>query len=133
MIKTLRQVWVSRTKKNDTTREFLSLTEHPVYKDYYFTQDGRAFTVRELKPYKNKNGYLRISISSTKDKSKNRPVRKLGLIARLMWETFGGTIPEGYEINHLDKNRKHNACSNLECVTKKENLAHRDLHRLPPF
>ena len=45
----------------------------------------------------------------------NRPIH------RLVWETFNGEIPEGLEIDHMDNNRKNNALSNLQLVTRTEN------------
>ena len=40
---------------------------------------------------------------------------------RIVWETFNGEIPEGLEIDHMDNNRKNNALSNLQLVTRAEN------------
>ena len=42
-------------------------------------------------------------------------------IHRLVYETFNGAIPEGYEINHLDERPINNRLSNLNLVTHKEN------------
>ena len=49
-------------------------------------------------------------------------IKKTCLVHRLVWETFNGTIPEGYEINHLDERPINNALSNLNLVTHRENL-----------
>lgn len=43
-------------------------------------------------------------------------------IHRLVWEAFKSEIPNGYEINHIDHNKKNNNLSNLELVTHSENL-----------
>lgn len=43
---------------------------------------------------------------------------------RFIWEVVNGTIPEGYEIHHKDKNRTNNSINNLElieCGTHKRN------------
>ena len=40
---------------------------------------------------------------------------------RLIWETFVGEIPEGYEIDHINTVRDDNRLENLRCVTPKEN------------
>lgn len=48
--------------------------------------------------------------------------RKFYLVHRLVWETFNGQIPEGYEINHLDERPVNNALSNLSLVTHRENI-----------
>lgn len=43
-------------------------------------------------------------------------------IHRLVYITFKGEIPEGYEINHIDHNKNNNRLSNLEVVTHEENI-----------
>lgn len=43
-------------------------------------------------------------------------------VHRLVWETFKGEIPDGYEIDHLDGNKENNDLDNLSCVTHKENM-----------
>lgn len=42
-------------------------------------------------------------------------------VHRMVWESFNGPIPAGYEINHIDGNTHNNSLSNLELVTHKEN------------
>ena len=49
-------------------------------------------------------------------------IGKMYLIHRLIWETFNGQIPEGYELNHLDEIPSNNRLSNLSLVTHKENI-----------
>ena len=47
---------------------------------------------------------------------------KQGLLHRIMWETFVGEIPYGYEIDHIDNNRSNNALNNLQLVNHKQNI-----------
>ena len=49
-------------------------------------------------------------------------IKKTYRVHRLVWEAFNGTIPEGYEINHLDERPINNRLSNLSLVTHKENV-----------
>lgn len=42
-------------------------------------------------------------------------------VHRIIWESFNGPVPEGYEINHIDGNPHNNALDNLELTTHKEN------------
>lgn len=49
-------------------------------------------------------------------------VRKLCRVHKLVWITFVGEIPEGYEINHIDEDPGNNALNNLELITHKENI-----------
>ena len=41
---------------------------------------------------------------------------------RIVYETFKGKIPEGYQINHKDENKRNNRIENLEPMTCKENI-----------
>lgn len=47
---------------------------------------------------------------------------KLRLIHRVVAETFFGEITDGYEVNHIDEDKSNNALSNLELVTRSENM-----------
>lgn len=44
---------------------------------------------------------------------------------RIVYETFKGEIPSNLEINHIDSIKTNNHITNLEAVTKSENLKHR--------
>ena len=45
-------------------------------------------------------------------------------VHRIVWRINRGPIPEGKEINHLDGNKGNNKLSNLEVVSKGENIKH---------
>lgn len=76
---------------------------------------GHRLKERIRKPTKDRDGYYRIQLWK-------QSIIKQYLIHRLVFETFNGSIPEGYEINHLDESPINNALSNLSLVTHKENL-----------
>ncbi len=42
-----------------------------------------------------------------------------------VWEYFNGTIPKGYEIHHVDFDKKNNEIENLKMLTSKE---HHEIH-----
>jgi len=42
------------------------------------------------------------------------------LFHRDVWEYHNGSIPEGYDIHHLDRDRTNNHISNLELIIKSE-------------
>lgn len=46
------------------------------------------------------------------------------LVHRLMYVAFVGPIPSDREINHIDGNKQNNVLSNLELVTRRENIHH---------
>lgn len=43
---------------------------------------------------------------------------------RVIWESVHGPVPEGLEINHINPVRHDNRISNLEAVTRSQNIAH---------
>jgi hypothetical protein len=47
------------------------------------------------------------------------------LVHRLLWESVYGSIPEGYELDHINGNRKDNRIDNLRCVTRTQNAQNR--------
>lgn len=47
-------------------------------------------------------------------------------IARVVAECWLGAKPEGYEIDHIDRNSQNNHYSNLRYVTKSEQMKNRD-------
>ena len=40
----------------------------------------------------------------------------------LVWNTFCGTPPIGYEVNHIDENKYNNTLDNLNILTHKDNI-----------
>lgn len=54
-----------------------------------------------------------------------RVFTKLGKISahRVIYETFVGSIPDGFEIDHINTIRSDNRLENLRCVTHKENCS----------
>lgn len=56
-------------------------------------------------------------------------VVKVG-VHRLVYESFVGTIPEGFHIHHIDKNKFNNHYSNLKCVDVTE---HNNIHAHPAW
>ena len=51
--------------------------------------------------------------------------RNIVLVHRLVYEAFKGEIPEGMEIDHIDRNRRDNNPDNLRVVTRAENMKNR--------
>lgn len=76
--------------------------------------------------HENKDGYVRIC-------DKPRPHGgKLVMRHRWMWEQVMGPIPEGYEINHLCKNRRCCNVKHLECIDGREHAIKSNKERYEP-
>lgn len=46
------------------------------------------------------------------------------LISRLVYKKFVGEIPDGYDINHIDGDKRNNHYTNLEAISHHENILH---------
>lgn len=95
---------------------FVQVTNHKIYyvnkKGEVASTNGGKFKI--LKQYSNnkndpEKGYLFV------DLGKGNPV----YVHRLVWETFVGPIPKGYDVHHVQG--KHNNClENLQCVEQSQ-------------
>ena len=75
---------------------------------YYWNKKEDKLMQKSI--FKNKDGY---DCTNTKIGCKS--------VHRIIYETFVGTIPDGYEIDHINSIRDDNRLENLRCVTHKEN------------
>ena len=99
--------------------------------DYYVTDDGKIYStkisprynpngdLRLVKPRIHPSGYLYYGLFVGEKKSKKRLWRRAH---RLVYETFGGIINNGFEIDHIDGNKHNNNISNLRAITRSENM-----------
>lgn len=79
------------------------------YVIYYWNKRLDKLMQRTI--YKTDKGYLLVNT-------------KIGAkcVHRIIYETFIGEIPDGYEIDHIKGNRMDNRPEMLKCVTHKENM-----------
>lgn len=70
---------------------------------------------RVLKPGKDHGGYLQVILYKNK-------IRRIGRVHRLVWSAFNGPIPEGMEINHIDECKTNNSLSNLNLLSRTQNM-----------
>ena len=89
--------------------------QHPTLK-YYVSDRGIVMKSRgcgEKKLAISKAGYVSFPYNG-----------KSCLVHRMVYETFCGAIPDGYQINHINGIKTDNRIENLEVVTPKENIHH---------
>lgn len=90
--------------------------------NYYVTDDGRVWSERiqkYLSPQYDKNGYVKVQMRSTDDKSHRYSVH------RLVLENFKPVQGmEKLQVNHKDGNKLNNNLNNLEWTTCEENITH---------
>jgi hypothetical protein len=95
---------------------------------YEVSDQGRVRRgARVLKSSKSGNGYMVFGAHVDGGRS-------MLLVHRVVAEVFLGPCPRGHEVNHRDGRKTHNALSNLEYVTRSQNMKHateRGLNALP--
>ena len=86
----------------------------------YVSKDGLAFHIKDGKLVKCSdmyhNGYVKVYVNIDGIGKKRR------FLHRMVYETFIGDIPEGYEIDHINNVKTDNRLSNLQLLTKADNL-----------
>lgn len=93
---------------------WLALKNNPNYEVSNMGNVRNCKTGRYLKPQLNQEGgYYRVSISG-----------KHYYVHRLVADTFFDGDHEKIDVNHIDGNKYNNTLSNLEWVTRKENIRH---------
>lgn len=87
----------------------------------YVSKDGLIYRLKNgvlklCKDTYNNCGYVLCSVQGDKRNT---------LAHRIVYETFNGEIPEGYEIDHINSVRDDNRLCNLQILTRIENLKKR--------
>lgn len=85
---------------------------------YAVSSYGRVFGIKlgKYMSYSNTKGYINYGT--------------LGSAHRLVAKVFIGSIPDKYQVNHIDGIKTNNHFSNLEIVTASENVQHAHLNNL---
>jgi len=69
----------------------------------------------------NVDGYIEVRISLKNWKLKHR----------LVWEQYNGVIPEGHNVQFIDRNKQNCTIENLRLVSKQQNMTENTIHRYP--
>ena len=90
--------------------------------NYYITDDGKVWSERTQKYLSfqyDKNGYVKVQMRSTDNKSHRYSIH------RLVLENFKPVENmENLQVNHIDGDKKNNNLTNLEWTTSEENIRH---------
>lgn len=96
------------------------------FERYVVTDGGKVFSFvvkeggYELKPQlvtQSKKKYLQVRLFNEEYKK-----GRLYYVHKLVWNEFVGEIPKGFEINHIDENPHNCSLSNLQIMTKQNNI-----------
>ena len=94
--------------------KFRDFTKYEVY------EDGRIWSYKSkkfLKPQTKKDGYQQVTLSDNEGNIKKYRLH------RVVYEAVSGEpIPEGMQINHIDERKGNNQKSNLNLMTRKQNI-----------
>ena len=93
----------------------------PGYENYYeVSSEARVRRIggRVLKPWRHRDGYLNVGLST--------PALglKIYFLHRVVALAFLGPSPVGYTVNHKDGNKLNNLPDNLEYMTLADNIRH---------
>jgi len=80
--------------------------------------DGTRLQGKEIKPYTNQRGYLRMDLYLSRG-----PFKRVS-VHTLIAEAFIGPRPAGYQCNHKNGIKTDNRPENLEWVTPSQNTTH---------
>lgn len=99
--------------------------------DYWATPYGEIYStkisprynpngdMRPLQPRNHPTGYQYIGCWIDTDKRSKRIWKR---VHRVIWETFKGKIPKGYEVDHYNDVRNDNRLDNLQLLTRSQNM-----------
>lgn len=106
----------------------------------HVTEDGRIFnkkgelkqyTVKAIHKYGEDRCYPVVSIydpklhEKQKSKGKAAPGNRMLLVSRVVFAWFNGVCPDDYDVDHIDDNQFNNSISNLQLLTRTDNLRKR--------
>jgi len=86
--------------------------------DVYSYKNKKKRKLKQQKATQSKKGYYQVRLFSPEADKRG----KLCYVHRLMWLTFKGDIPKGYEMDHIDGDTSNNTLDNLQLITRRRNV-----------
>ena len=101
------------------------MTQFRNYTDYEIRSNGSVISYKRNNPTELKGqratqsskGYRQVRLFN-----EETPTGKLYYIHRVIWEAFNGEIPSDMEVDHIDNDTSNNDISNLQLLTRRENV-----------
>ena len=92
------------------------------FDNYFVSPRGEIYSkvsnqLKKMRPYKVKDGYLRVDLFKNKERITLSP-------HRIVAQTFIPNPQNKPEVNHIDGDKSNNCASNLEWATHSENIKH---------
>ena len=111
---------IRKIEKNRQQMVTAGFFPHPLCSNYVANEEGKVYSLytnKELIGNLHVNGYCKLTmlndIGTKIVKSKHT----------IVWESNTGTlVPTGYQIDHLDQNKTHNAFKNLQCISRRDHV-----------
>jgi hypothetical protein len=94
---------------------WLRVVDAPSYEVSNLGRVRNVATGHILRPRIHSHGYHRIAIGAAREE----------YIHRLVCTAFNGPCPDGFQCDHINRDRSDNRAQNLRWVTPEENKAHR--------
>lgn len=99
--------------------QYKKLKEYPMYRIYNTGKIYSEFSKKFLRVFDDGKGYLQVTVF--KGKNKGRETIK---IHRLVAQTFIDNPNNYNEVNHIDCNKYNNKVTNLEWISREDNMKH---------
>lgn len=103
--------------------EYRKLREYPMYRIYNTGKIYSEFSKKFLRRFDDNSGYLQVTLF--KGKNKGRKTIKVHILVAKAFLNNPNNLPE---VNHINCNKYDNRVSNLEWVSRHENMIHASIN-----